>query len=117
MTAVNVVIVAVVLVLSVMYIYMAAFTSWHISRSEYFESGQKRAQHAIVWLIPILGAAFVLHMLSPDIKRKGPGWIPALEYMILSAFVASVAEASDSAEPTAGDSTEAQEASNGSSND
>ena len=43
-------------------LYLAAFTSWHVAHSDYFSPGQKTAQYAIIWLIPIIGPALVLHV-------------------------------------------------------
>ena len=92
------VIVIALVVLFALHVYGAAFTSWHLSRSLYFEPLQKNVQYAIIWLIPILGTAFVLNMLGPDVKQRYPGWVPWLDYMLVSAFVSSATDAIESSE-------------------
>lgn len=58
-------------VLALLYVYSAAVASWHLRNTTYFTRGQKLAQLAIVWLLPIIGVAFVLSMLGPDVARAG----------------------------------------------
>lgn len=74
----------------------AAITSWHIARSEFFEPWQKKAQYLIAWLIPVLGTAFILRMLGPEVRTRRPGW-SLLEPIILASFGISVSNAIDSA--------------------
>lgn len=71
----------------------AALTSWHLSKPPYFDSSQKIAQYAIIWLIPVLGTALILNILGPEIRRRYPGWIPWLDFMVVSFFVSSATEA------------------------
>lgn len=93
-TAIGIFFFIAVTALAVIYIYMAAFTSWRLAKSDYFEPGQKYAQYAIIWLLPIIGAALVLHILAPGMPRRSPGWIPWLDYLLLANFVSSVDAAS-----------------------
>lgn len=88
-------------------LYLAAFTSWYVAHSDYFSPGQKNAQYAFIWLVPIFGAALVLHILSPEVRCRRPGWVPWLEFLLVSAFVSSATTASEDAahaEETHGDS-------------
>lgn len=89
MAPIEITILIALIFLAIFHVYMAAFTSWHLSKSAYFELGQKYAQYAIVWLIPILGVAFVLHVLSPEIRRRRPGWFPWFDFLLVSAFASS----------------------------
>jgi hypothetical protein len=89
MVSIEISIIIALVCLVIVYIYMAAFTSWHVAKSPYFEPGQKYAQYAIIWLIPILGAALVLHVLSPDVRRRRPSWIPWFDYLLVASFTSS----------------------------
>ncbi len=94
-TAIGIFFVAAVTALAIVYLYMSAFTSWHVAKSDYFEPAQKYAQYAIIWLIPIIGAALVLHILAPCIRQqRGPEWIPWVDYLLIANFVSSVDAAS-----------------------
>src|SRR4030065_893875 len=74
---------------TVFHVYVAAFTSWHVSKSAYFYPGQKYAQYAIIWLLPLIGVAIVLHVLSSDVRLRHPGWVPWLDFLLVAAFVSS----------------------------
>jgi uncharacterized membrane protein YgcG len=75
--------------LLVFFIYSAAVTTWLLAHSEYFSRGQKLAQVAIIWLLPVIGIAIVLSMLGPEERKRRPGWVPLLEPFILSTFIES----------------------------
>lgn len=77
------------------YVYSAGVASWHLRNAKYFTRGQKLAQLAIVWLLPIVGVAFVLSMLGPEERRRRPGWVPLLEPFILAVFIHSASGAAD----------------------
>jgi hypothetical protein len=77
------------------YVYSAAVASWHLRNATYFTRGQKLAQLAIVWLLPIVGVAFVLSMLGPEERNRRPGWIPLLEPFILAVFIHSASGTAD----------------------
>lgn len=62
------------------HVYGAAFASWHIAASEFFEPWQKGVQHGIAWCIPILGVALILRVLGPQVRSRHPNWIPLLDY-------------------------------------
>ena len=82
-----------IIVLIAIYLVMAVGITRLIARSEYFDARQKMFQYLIVWLIPILGAAFVAAVLGPDIaRRRQRGFISLVEAIILSAVGASVQE-------------------------
>jgi Na+/H+ antiporter NhaD/arsenite permease-like protein len=81
--------------LVVFYVYSAAVASWHLRNTTYFTRGQKLAQLAIVWLLPIVGVAFVLSMLSPEERKRRPGWVPLLEPFILAVFIHSASSAAE----------------------
>jgi hypothetical protein len=83
--------------LAVFHAYAAAFTSWHVSKSAYFEPKQKYAQYAIIWLLPIIGTAIVLHVLSPEVRHRRPGWIPWIDFLLIAAFVSSASSAIEDA--------------------
>jgi len=83
--------------LAIFHVYAAAFTSWHVSKSACFEPGQKYAQYAIIWLLPIIGIAIVLHVLSSDVRRRRPGWVPWLDYLLVAAFVSSTSATAEDA--------------------
>ena len=78
-----------VLLLVVIHVYSAAVATWHLTHTEYFSQAQKFAQLAIVWLLPIIGVAFVLSVLGPEERKRRPGWVPLLEPLILAAFIHS----------------------------
>ena len=71
------------------YAYSAAVVTWHVRNSAYLSRSQKLAQLAIIWLVPIVGVAFVLHMLGPEERMRRPGWVPLLEPLVLAAFINS----------------------------
>jgi len=77
------------------HVYAATFASWHVSKSTYFEPGQKYAQYAIIWLLPIIGVAIVLQVLSPDVRPRSPGWVPWFEFLLVAAFVSSASAATE----------------------
>lgn len=83
--------------LVIFYVYSAAVASWHLRHTMYFTRGQKLAQLAMVWLLPIIGVAFVLSMLGPEERKRRPGWVPLLEPFILAAFIHSASDAADDA--------------------
>jgi hypothetical protein len=89
---VNIVIVVALVVLVALHLYGAAFASWHLSKSQYFEPWQKFAQYAIIWLIPVLGTAFILNILGSEVRQRYPGWVPWLDFMLVSLFVSSATE-------------------------
>ncbi len=74
--------VAIVLVLAV---YSSALVSYHTVLSDYFETKQKFAIIAIAWLVPIIGPAFILNVLSEDKPRKRKSGIPLLDIIFLTA--------------------------------
>ena len=86
------VILAVLMIVGVLHIYGAAIVSWHIASSEYFDRNQKIAQHVIAWCVPVLGTAFIIHVLGSDVRWKRPGWIPLLEPMVLTVFGVSLSK-------------------------
>ena len=90
---VNTVIVVALVMLLALHLYGAAFASWHLSKSAYFEPPQKFVQYAIIWLIPVLGTAFILNILGPEVRQRYPGWVPWLDFMLVSLFVSSATEA------------------------
>lgn len=79
--------------LALFYVYSAAVASWHLRNATYFTQGQKLSQLAMVWLLPIVGVAFVLSMLGPEERKRRPGWIPLLEPFILAVFIHSASDA------------------------
>lgn len=86
------------------HLYGAALASWHIAKSESFTPWQKTAQYLIAWLLPFVGVALILHMLGSDVRRRGPGWFPLLEPLVLASFGRSAEEAIDSVVSTEADS-------------
>lgn len=84
-----------VAVLLVLYVYSAAVATWHIRRTSFFTTSQKSWQIAIVWCIPIIGVAVVLHMLGPEVRKRRPGWVPLLEPLVLGVFFLSVTDSID----------------------
>jgi hypothetical protein len=81
--------------LVVLYVYSAAVASWHLRNATYFTGGQKLAQLAMIWLLPIVGVAIVLSMLGPEERKRRPGWVPLLEPFILAVFIHSASGAAD----------------------
>ena len=79
------------------YVYSAAVASWHVHKTAYFTRGQKLAQLVMIWLLPIIGVAFVLSMLGPEERKRRPGWVPLLEPFILAMFIHSASGATDDA--------------------
>lgn len=83
-----------IFVLGAVYVVMAMGVTRLISRSDYFDPRQKLFQYLIVRLVPIVGAAFVVTVLGPDIpRRRRPGIISLAEAIILSAFGATLHDA------------------------
>ncbi len=78
---------------AIFWIYMAAFAMWCVAKSNCFSPTQKYAQYALIWFLPIFGAAIVLHVLSPDFLRCRPSWVPWLDFLLVAAFVSSAATA------------------------
>ena len=103
--------------LAVFHVYAAAFTSWHLSKSAYFEPGQKYAQYVIIWLLPIIGVAIVLNVLSSDVRYRRPGWVPWLDFLLVSSFVSSASAAIEDAATHAVNSHTDSPAPNGGSDD
>lgn len=98
-------------VLVVFHVYSAAVATWHLGRVTYFSRFQMLAQLTIIWLLPIFGVAFVLHMLGPDVRKRRPGWVPLLEPLVLAVFIHSAASATDTVphESASLDSTPSQD--------
>lgn len=86
-----------VALLVLVYVYSAAVATWHLGNTSYFTNGQKLAQLAMIWLLPILGVAIVLSMLAPEERKRRPGWVPLLEPFILAMFIHSASGATDDA--------------------
>jgi hypothetical protein len=82
--------------LLVLYVYSAAVATWHLRRTSYLTRSQRLAQLIIVWCVPIIGVAFVLHMLGPEVRRRRPGWVPLLEPLVLAAFLLSASSGEES---------------------
>lgn len=99
--------------LTLFYLYSAAVASWHLHHSSYFTRGQKMAQHALVWLLPVVGVALVLSMLDPKERARRPGWIPLLEPILLSVFLVSASRADDTASHDGGFAESASSADGG----
>lgn len=89
------VIMAVLVVVGVLHIYGAAIVSWHIAASDYFDHNQKIAQYVIAWCVPVIGTAFIIHILSSDVPWRRPGWIPLLEPLVLAVFGMSFSNSLD----------------------
>ncbi|MDR1996021.1 hypothetical protein [Azonexus sp.] len=102
--------------MSIWHIYGAAIASWHIARSEFFEPWQKQAQYLIAWLVPLLGTAFIIRMLSPEVRIHRPGW-SLLEPIILASFGVSISESIDSASDEYSSSTAIPDQNSNSGND
>ena len=102
--------------LAIWHIYGAAITSWHIARSDFFEPWQKQAQYLIAWLVPLLGTAFILRMLGPEVRSRRPGW-SLLEPLILASFGISASKAIEAASNEDSSSTSTPDQSSTSSND
>jgi len=80
--------------LGAVYLVMAVGVTRLVARSDHFDSRQKLFQYLIIWLVPILGAAFVVAVLGPDIpRRRQPGFISLAEAIFVSAFLSSAQDA------------------------
>jgi hypothetical protein len=66
-----------------------------LMRSDFFESWQRAVQLAIIWCLPILGAAVVVTILAPHVPRRRES-LPWLQYFILGGFVSSMRHESGS---------------------
>ena len=79
----------IIVVLGAFVIYLSLMATVAILRSDMLTTGQKVAQTAIAWLIPILGARLVIHLLSEqDIEAIPQRWVPndVINYYVLSAL-------------------------------
>ena len=63
-------------------IYLNILASISLLKAEMLTKFQKIGQGLFIWLVPILGSKFVLHLLSEDepssvnwIPQKGHGWL------------------------------------------
>lgn len=74
-------------------VYFAVFTSWYVAKSDYFSPSQKKSQYAIIWFVPLLGAALVLHVLSLEIRHRQPGWVPWFDFLLVATFASSATAA------------------------
>lgn len=62
-------------------LYLASFVSYHVSRSESLEAGQKRAIYLLAWLLPLIGPAITVAALGDDFAQtKKKDSIPLLSY-------------------------------------
>ena len=53
-------------------IILNVYATLRVSRKDDFEKFQKIAQSAIIWLVPIIGALFILSFIKADETPKGP---------------------------------------------
>lgn len=90
-------------ILAMLIIYSAAFVTYHVSRSDSLEVGQKRAIYLFVWLVPLIGPVITVAALGDDFvrQRKKPG-IPLLSYIFLGAVLSSAQENGDETAHTGG---------------
>lgn len=89
------ILIVVLTVLLALHFYGAAFASWQLSKSEYFDPSQKYAQYLIIWLIPVFGTALVLHILGEEVAQRRPDWVPWFDAMLVAAFESSAGDAID----------------------
>ncbi|MES9858594.1 MAG: hypothetical protein ABW166_18610 [Sedimenticola sp.] len=75
---------SIIFVAVVLSVYGAALVSYHTVRSDFFEKKQKIIIISIAWLVPVLGPAFILTILSQD-KPKYSTYVPLLDFLFLSA--------------------------------
>ncbi len=85
-------VVAIVFVLAV---YSSALVSYHTVISDCFELKQKIAIIAIAWLVPIIGPAFILTVLSEDKPRTRKPGIHLLDIIFLTAVFTQGDNSSD----------------------
>ena len=57
---------------AVVVIILNSYVTLRVWRKSDFEIFQKIAQSFIIWLIPIIGALFILTFMKSDEIRKGP---------------------------------------------
>jgi hypothetical protein len=83
-------VIALLVALCALAVYMAAFVTYHISRSELFDRKQKILIVGFAWIVPIVGPAIVVAAFNEEIGRRKKGGVPLLEYLFLSATVGAM---------------------------
>ena len=76
-------------VLGALVVYLSLMATVGVLRTDALTIGQKAAQAAIAWLIPIIGARLVVHLLSEqDIEAIPRRWAPndTVNYYVLTAL-------------------------------
>ncbi|WP_300433003.1 hypothetical protein [uncultured Thalassolituus sp.] len=77
-------------------LYLASFVSYHVSRSESLEAGQKRAIYLLAWLLPLIGPAITVAALGDDFAQtKKKDSIPLLSYIFLAGVFAPSRDGSE----------------------
>ncbi|MCG7940578.1 MAG: hypothetical protein N0C88_17255 [Candidatus Thiodiazotropha lotti] len=82
-------------------IYLNVVATIHLVRSDMYSSGQKVAQLALIWLIPIIGAAFVVMLLMEEAcaeKRNLRGNSFIIRFLMLSFIFSNAAADGDASE-------------------
>ena len=76
-------------------VYLNVVSTIHLTRSDMYSSGQKKAQLAFIWFIPIIGAAIVLMLLmeEPGAEKRLPRGNSFIVRFLLLSFIFSSATA------------------------
>lgn len=68
-------------------VYASAFATYHVSKSELFDPGQRYVIYAIAWLVPVIGPVFIISTVWSEIKERKKSPIPLLGYIFLAAVL------------------------------
>ncbi|GAA3564782.1 hypothetical protein GCM10022265_13500 [Marinobacter xestospongiae] len=81
---------ALLTILGLVVIYSAAFVTYHVSRSDSLEVGQKRAIVLFVWLVPLIGPTVTAAALGDEFvgQNRKPS-VPLLSYIFLGSVFSS----------------------------
>ena len=84
-----------VAVFSIVVLYLSAFVTYHIVRSDSYDQKQKFWIVLLSWLVPVIWPTICIRFLSDDASlQKKPG-VPLLEFIFLSGILASSSQPSN----------------------
>lgn len=91
------------IIFSSLVVYSASLVTYHVSRSDSLEVGQKRAIYLLAWLIPLVGPAITVAALGGDFaQQKKKNAIPLLSYIFLAGVFAPTQDRTDEPENGSG---------------
>ena len=88
-------IITIIFIFLALTVYLNVITTIHLTRSDMYDSGQKRAQLVLIWFAPIIGSAIVLMLLmeEPIAEKELPTGDSFIVRFLLLSFLFSGASA------------------------